>query len=264
MDLQLQNKTALVTGSTAGIGFAIAMSLAQEGAHVIVNGRSELRVDSAIARIKAVEHTGSIRGVVADCGNNEGIRKLILQEPQVDILVNNVGIFEPKQFKDIDDDSWYRLFDVNVMSGIRLSRHYFPRMIENNWGRVIFISSESGIQVPSEMIHYGMTKTAQIAISGGLARLTKGTNVTVNTVLPGSTMSEGAGDFINNLAREKRMSAKEVEKEFFILERPSSLLQRFASTSEVSSMVTYLCSPLASATNGACIRVDGGTIPTII
>lgn len=264
MDLKFENKTALVTGSTAGIGFAIAMGLAKEGAHVVINGRSEMRVDAAVARVKAEQDTGSVRGVAADCGTKEGIRKILMKEPQVDILVNNVGIFEPKEFQDISDESWSHLFEVNVMSGIRLSRHYFPRMLENNWGRVLFISSESGVQIPEEMIHYGMTKTAQIAVANGLARLTKGTNVTVNTVLPGSTMSEGAGEFIGNLAKEKAISKEQVEKDFFTKERPSSLLQRFATTKEVANMVVYLCSPLASATNGACVRVDGGTIPTIL
>ena len=264
MHLQLENKKALVTGSTAGIGLAIAESLIKEGAEVIINGRSNARVDRAIDSLQKSTGKSNISGVCADFGKVAEIDQLLKDIPEVDILVNNVGIFEPKDFTQIPDEDWYRLFDINVMSGIRLCRHYFPGMMERNWGRIIFISSESGVQIPAEMIHYGMTKTAQIAVSGGLARLTRGTGVTVNSVLPGSTMSEGAANFIQDLAQSKNKTSEEVEKEFFEEVRPSSLLKRFATTEEVANLVTYLCSPLSIATNGAALRVDGGTIPTIL
>ncbi len=264
MDLKLKNKTALITGSTAGIGYSIAKGLAAEGAHVIINGRTKNRVDKAVKEISKCYPLVEVTGVAADFGKVKEVNQLLDTIEEVDILINNVGIFEPKIFEEIKDEDWNRLFEINVMSGIRLSRSYFPKMLKRNWGRIIFISSESGIQIPEEMIHYGMTKTAQIAVASGLARLTKGSNVTVNSVLPGSTMSEGAANFIGDLAREKSLSKDEIEKDFFENMRPSSLLKRFATTEEVANMVVYLCSPLAAATNGAAVRVDGGTIPTII
>lgn len=255
MNLQLENKTALVTGSTKGIGFAIAGRLAAEGANVIINGRSE---DSTRP---AAEKLGKrVRGVAADVSTAAGCAELIRQVPDVDILVNNAGIFEPKPFTEIPDSDWSRFFEVNVMSGVRLTRGYFPGMIRNKWGRILFISSESGVQVPEEMIHYGMTKAAEIALVNGIAQLTKGTSVTVNAVLPGPTASEGVKDFVSQLASTAQQTSAEFEKEFFRSVRPTSLLQRFASPEEVANLVTYLCSPLASATNGAALRVDGGVL----
>ncbi|RZM21431.1 MAG: SDR family oxidoreductase [Pedobacter sp.] len=260
MDLQLKNKKALVTGSTAGIGYATALQLAKEGAQVIVNGRTAERVDKAVAEIKAETGNDQVSGVIADFASLESIKSLINEIPQLDILINNVAIFEPKAFADITDEDWMRFYEINVMSGIRLARAYFPKMIEKGWGRIIFISSESAIQIPEEMIHYGMTKTAQLAIARGLAELTKGTDVTVNSVLPGPTMSEGVGGFIENLAKDQQKTVEEVEADFFKTVRPTSIIQRFLSTTEVANMVTYLASPLASATNGAAVRAEGGLL----
>ena len=255
MNLQLENKTALVTGSTKGIGFAIARWLAQEGANVIVNGRSEGSTRAAAAKIGA-----RTRGVAADVSTPAGCAALAKQIPEVDILVNNAGIFEPKPFAEIPDSDWERFYQVNVMSGVRLTRAYLSGMLQRNWGRVVFISSESGIQIPEEMIHYGMTKAAELALVNGLAQLTKGTAVTVNAVLPGPTASEGVTDFVGELASQAKQTAAEFEKEFFRNVRPTSLLQRFATVDEVASMVAYICSPLASATNGAAVRVDAGVV----
>lgn len=264
MDLKINDKTALVTGSTAGIGLSIAKNLAAEGCTVYINGRTHKRVDNAIGMILEKVPKAKLKGAIADFSNIDQINRLIEEIPQVDILVNNVGIFEPAEFDQISDDDWYRLFDINVMSGIRLSRHYLPRMLAQNWGRIIFISSESGVQIPGEMIHYGMTKTAQIAVSRGLAQAAKGTNVTVNTVLPGSTWSEGAEKYFFELAKSQGKPVEEVSANYIKEMRPSCLIERFATTDEVAHMVTYLCSPLASATTGAAIRADGGTVPTIL
>lgn len=255
MNLQLENKTALVTGSTKGIGFAIARMLAAEGAQVIVNGRS-----AASAQAAAQQLGKHARGVAADVSTAAGCAELLKQVPGVDILVNNAGIFEPKPFTEIPDADWDRFYQVNVMSGVRLTRAYLPGMLQKNWGRVIFISSESGVQIPDEMIHYGMTKAAELALVNGIAQLTKKSGVTVNAVLPGPTASEGVTDFVNTLATGAKQTPAEFEKEFFKNVRPTSLLQRFATTDEVASMVAYLCSPLASATNGAALRVDGGVL----
>jgi len=219
MDLQLDGKRALVSGSTAGIGYAIVKALAAEGAHVIVNGRSQARVDAAVQKLG-----GKVEGFAADLGSSEGVNQIVARYPDVEILVNNLGIFEPKPFEEIPDADWFRFFEVNVLSGVRLSRHYLPRMKERNWGRIVFISSESALQIPAEMIHYGMTKTAQLAISRGLAETTAGTNVTVNTVLPGPTDSEGVETFVDRMAAARKISREEVEKEFFRTVRPSSLL----------------------------------------
>jgi NAD(P)-dependent dehydrogenase (short-subunit alcohol dehydrogenase family) len=260
MDLKIKNKLALVTGSTAGIGFAIAKALANEGASVIVNGRTADRVNQAVEKIKKETGNINIKGVAADFADKKQIEQLISQFPEVDILVNNVGIFEPKPFKDITDEDWIKFFEVNVLSGIRLARVYFDKMIKKNWGRIIFISSESAIQIPEEMIHYGMTKTAQVSVSRGLAELTKGTGVSVNTVLPGPTFSEGVGGFLKDLAKVKGKTVEEIEKDFFLNTRPTSILQRFIEPDESASLVTYLSSDLSIATNGALLRADGGVV----
>jgi NAD(P)-dependent dehydrogenase (short-subunit alcohol dehydrogenase family) len=260
MDLKIKDKIALVTGSTAGIGFAIAKALANEGAKVFVNGRTADRVKLAVERLKKETGNLEVHGVAADFSDKDQIRQLVDQVPEVDILINNVGIFEPKAFDDITDEQWFTFFEVNVLSGVRLARAYFTKMIKKNQGRIIFISSESGLQIPEEMIHYGVTKTAQIAVARGLAELTKGTAVTVNTVLPGPTFSEGAGAFIKNLAKEKNKTIAEVEKEFFQTVRPTSILQRFIDPDEIASLVAYLSSDLSIATNGAAVRADGGVV----
>ena len=257
MNLQLEGKSALVTGSTAGIGLAIATALAQEGARVIVNGRTRERVD------RAIRSSGAADGIAADLGTEAGARAVIDRFPAVDILVNNVGIFEPKPFEEISDQDWLRFFEVNVLSGVRLSRHYIRPMKQDNWGRIVFISSESGLQIPAEMIHYGTTKTAQLAVSRGLAETTAGTNVTVNAVLPGPTESEGVAGFVEQLASSRGMDRSAFEQEFFRTARPTSLLQRFATTGEVAAVVAFVCSPLASAINGAAVRADGGVVRSI-
>ncbi|HVW13065.1 MAG TPA: SDR family oxidoreductase [Mucilaginibacter sp.] len=264
MDLQLKNKKALVTGSTAGIGFAIAKGLAKEGAEVYVNGRTNERVNSAIKQIKDETGNQNVYGLIADFSNAKQVEELIAKLSEVEILVNNVGIFEPKAFRDITDADWFKFFEVNVLSGVRLSRAYFDKMLAKNWGRIIFISSESAVHIPSEMIQYGTTKTAQLAVSRGLAELTKGTGVTVNTVLAGPTFSEGAGEFVKSIAKDQGKEVSQVEKEFFEHMRPTSLLQRFTSTDEVANMVVYLSSPLSSATNGAALRADGGVVKGIL
>jgi NAD(P)-dependent dehydrogenase (short-subunit alcohol dehydrogenase family) len=264
MDLQLEEKRVLVTGSTAGIGFAIAKGLAKEGASVIVNGRTTKRVDQALAALNKSGVSGKLEGLAADLGTLDGARTTIERFPEVDILVNNLGIFETKPFEDIPDADWLRLFEVNILSGVRLSRHYLPGMRRRNWGRIVFISSESAIQIPTEMIHYGMTKTAQLAIARGLAETTAGTNVTVNSVLPGPTASEGANTFVEKLARDQNTTRQEVERQFFQNMRPTSLLKRMAEPEEVANLVTFVCSPLSSATNGAALRVDGGVVRSIL
>jgi NAD(P)-dependent dehydrogenase (short-subunit alcohol dehydrogenase family) len=264
MDLRLEKKTAFVTGSTAGIGYAIAEALVREGAHVIVNGRTQARVDQALANLSRSAPRGSLTGLAADLGTAKGVAHAVQQFPDVDILVNNVGIFEPVPFEQIPDESWMRLFEVNVMSGVRLSRHYLPRMKERNWGRIVFISSESAVQIPAEMIHYGMTKTAQLAIARGLAETTVGTNVTVNSILAGPTASEGAIAFVDQLASQQNTDRAAFEKEFFRSARPTSLLKRFAEPSEVAALVAFVCSPISSATNGAALRADGGVVRSIL
>jgi NAD(P)-dependent dehydrogenase (short-subunit alcohol dehydrogenase family) len=263
MNLELEGKIALVTGSTAGIGFAIARRLACEGADVIVNGRIEERVREATAKINKEVSKAKLRGIPADLGTAEGCEEVVRQLPRVDILVNNVGIFEPKPFEKITDENWEQFFAVNVMSGVRLSRAYLPPMKERNWGRIVFISSESALQIPAEMIHYGMTKTAQLAIARGLAETCEGTAVTVNSVLPGPTASEGVTEFVSNLATQQKMSAAEFEKEFFKNARPSSILKRFIEPDEIANVVAFVCSPLASAINGAAVRADGGVVRSI-
>ena len=264
MDLQLQDKRALVTGSTAGIGFAIARGLAKEGAAVVVNGRTEKRVQQALSALKKDGISGKIEGLAADLGTAAGTRTATERFPDVDILVNNLGIFEAKPFGDIPDADWLRFFEVNILSGVRLSRHYLPGMKKRNWGRIVFISSESAIHIPAEMIHYGMTKTAQLAIARGLAETTVGTDVTVNSVLPGPTASEGVTDFVEQLARDQKISRQQVEREFFQNIRPTSLLKRKIEPQEIANLVTFICSPLSSATNGAALRADGGVVRSIV
>ena len=258
MDLALTGKKALVTGSTAGIGFAIARALAQEGADVIVNGRTQERVDAAVREIG-----GGARGIAADLGTARGAARLLAELPEIDVLVNNVGIFEARPFTEIRDEDWLRLFETNVLSGVRLSRGYLPAMVRTGWGRVIFISSESALQIPAEMIHYGVTKTAQLALSRGLAETVAGTGVTVNVVLPGPTRSEGVGVFVEDLARSKGVSAEQVEREFFRDMRPTSLLKRFESPEEIAPLVVFLASPLSSAITGSALRADGGVVRSI-
>jgi NAD(P)-dependent dehydrogenase (short-subunit alcohol dehydrogenase family) len=262
MDLHLNDKTALVTGSTAGIGLEIARKLAVEGTKVIITGRNKVKLDQAVDSIRA---SGGVRvsGVLADAATEEGAAALVRATPSVDILVNNLGIYEIKDFAAISDADWREYFEVNVLSGVRLARAYFPGMLERNWGRIIFISSESGLVTPGEMIHYGMTKTAQLAVSRGLAGLTKGTNVTVNSILPGPTRSEGILDFLKSIASDPGAPAEQIEAELFAKGRPSSLLQRMIEPDEIANLVAYVASPLSSATNGAALRVDGGVTPTI-
>jgi NAD(P)-dependent dehydrogenase (short-subunit alcohol dehydrogenase family) len=263
MDLQLTNKKAVVTGSTAGIGFAIASLLAQEGASVVVTGRSPGRVEEAVQRIQAVRKTAQVTGVAADLGTKGGVDLLTREVPTVDILVNNLGIFEPKPFGEISDADWLRFFEVNVLSGVRLSRLYLPQMLRKNWGRIVFVSSESAINTPVEMVHYGVTKTAQLALARGLAESTAGSGVTVNSVLPGPTRSEGVERMVQEVAG-KGIDAASFEAEFFRSVRPSSLLKRFETPEEVAAMVVYVCSPRASATNGSALRVDGGVVRSIV
>jgi NAD(P)-dependent dehydrogenase (short-subunit alcohol dehydrogenase family) len=264
VDLKLTEKVALVTGSTAGIGFAVAQSLASEGAHVYLNGRTKERVDAAVAAIRLHAPTAKVDGIVADFSSATGAEAVIAKLPAVDVLVNNVGIFEPKPFAEISDEDWFRFFEINVMSGVRLSRHYLAGMMRKNWGRILFISSESGVQIPAEMVHYGMTKTAQIAVARGIAESVAGTGVTVNSILAGPTKSEGVGGFVEAMAKQQNKSKEAVEKEFFEHARPSSLLRRFATVDEVAALVTYVASELASATNGAALRVDGGVVRAIL
>jgi NAD(P)-dependent dehydrogenase (short-subunit alcohol dehydrogenase family) len=263
MNIDLKRKTALVTGSTSGIGHAIARGLAAAGADVVVNGRGQARVDAAVAAMAKAAPGPKVRGIAADVSTAAGCKALAAALPEADILINNAGIFEPKSFFDIPDEDWSRFFDVNVMSGVRLARVYLPGMLKRNWGRIVFISSESALNIPSEMIHYGMTKTAQLAVSRGLAEMTRGTAVTVNAVLPGPTMSEGVETFVKDLAKQNGQSMEAAASQFIKQFRPTSLLQRFASVEEIANMVVYLASKEASATNGAALRAEGGIVQTI-
>jgi len=262
MDLELKGKLALVSGSTAGIGLAIATTFAREGARVIVNGRSQASVDNAVAGLRSTTG-GSVQRFAADLSKAASAEEVARQHPDVEILVNNLGIFEPKPFEEIPDNDWVRFFEVNVLSGVRLARLYLPAMKRANWGRVIFISSESAIQIPPEMIHYGMTKTAQLAVSRGLAEALAGSGITVNSILPGPTKSRGVVDFVDALTKSEGKSFDEFEQEFFEKVRPTSLIKRFASPQEVASLVAYVASPLASATTGSALRVDGGVIKSV-
>ena len=263
MDLGLKGKVAVVSGSTAGIGMAIASTLAAEGAHVVLNGRTEERVTAAVDFIMKQHKGAHVRGVAADLGKAEGVAKFVRQVPEADVLINNLGIFEVKPFADIPDSEWLRFFEVNVLSGVRLPRHYLPGMQRKNWGRVIFISSESAQQIPSEMIHYGMTKTAQVSIARGVAQTVAGTGVTVNSVLVGPTSSEGVGTFVKEFARQKGISEAEFEKQFFVNVRPSSLLKRFETPEEVGAVVAFVASAQAAVINGAAIRAEGGVVTSI-
>ena len=260
MDLQLNDKTALVSGSTAGIGLATASALAAEGARVIINGRTSPRVEAAMGAIRAANPKARLEALPLDLSTAAGAANAVTRFPDVDVLVNNLGIFEPKPFEDIPDADWLRFFDTNVMSGVRLSRAYLPKMRARNWGRIVFISSESGLHIPAEMVHYGVTKSAQIAVARGIAETCAGTGVTCNAVLPGPTASEGVKDFVGAMAKQSGKSEADVEADFFLNVRPTSLLKRFATTDEVAAMVAFVCSPLASATNGAAVRVDGGVV----
>lgn len=263
MDLKLNGKRALVTGSTAGIGYAIAKGLAQEGAEVIVNGRGRHRVAEAAEAISN-ETGGTAIGIAADLGTADGVAQLVNEAGDVDILVNNVGIFEPVPFTDISDEAWQEIFDVNVMSGVRLSRAVLPGMVDRKWGRVIFISSESGIQTPAEMVHYGLTKTAQLALARGIAESVAGTGVTSNAVLPGPTRSEGVVEFVEKLAEDQQVDKETFERDFVKTMRPSSLIGRFAESEEVANLVVFLCGEGSSAVTGASLRVDGGVVRSII
>ncbi len=263
MDIDLSGKTALVTGSTAGIGYAVAKGLAAVGADVVVNGRAQAKTEAAAAAIAKAVPGSKVRGIAADVSTAAGCKALIAALPEVDILINNTGIFEIKAFVDIPDEEWSRFFEINVMSGVRLSRAYLPGMLKRNWGRIVFVSSESALNIPTDMIHYGMTKTAQLAISRGLAQVALGTGVTVNSVLPGPTQSEGVETFVKEVFRQNGLPVEDAVAEFVKRFRSSSLLQRFASVDEVANMVVYISSKQASATTGAALRVDGGIVQTI-
>ena len=263
MQIDLTGKRAVVSGSTKGIGFAIAKGLAACGAHVVVNGRTETAVRKAKEKLLAALPKAKVEGVAADLSTAEGVEAFLRAVPETDILVNNLGIFEPKPFEEIGDGDWLRFFETNVMSGIRLSRAYVGAMRKKDWGRIVFISSESGLNIPVEMVHYGMTKTAQLAVSRGLAASLAGTGVTVNAVLPGPTRSEGVADLFGKMAKDAGVSEAEMEKQFIAERRPSSILRRLATVDEVANMVVYVCSEQASATTGASLRVDGGVVSTI-
>jgi NAD(P)-dependent dehydrogenase (short-subunit alcohol dehydrogenase family) len=263
MQIDLNGKRAIVTGSTAGIGFAIARGLADVGAAVVMNGRSEQSAQAARKRLMQALPQAKVEAIAADLGTADGVEAFIKRAGDADILVNNLGIFEPKPFVEITDADWHRFFDINVMSGVRLSRHYLPAMVKRDWGRIVFISSESGLNIPVEMIHYGVTKTAQLAISRGLAESVAGTGVTVNAVLPGPTRSEGVVDFLAKLNEGNDLPQKEREAKLIAEGRPTSIIRRLATPEEVANMVVFVCSPLASATTGAALRVDGGVVRSI-
>lgn len=263
MHIDLTGKTALVTASTAGIGLAIAEGLARAGAHLIVNGRSEESVKRALAHLRVAAPGATAQGVAADLSDSAGAQRLIDAAPFADILVNNAGIYGPKPFFDIEDDEWERYFQVNVMSGVRLARHYMKSMLARDWGRVVFISSESALNIPADMIQYGFSKTAQLSISRGLAKLAAGSRVTVNAVLPGPTLSDGVKSMLKETAEKAGQTVDQAAGEFVRAHRASSIIQRPASPEEVANLVVYVCSPQASATTGAALRVDGGVVDTI-
>ena len=264
MNLGLQGKLALVSGSTAGIGFAIAAALAEEGARVVINGRTEARVKDALEKLRQQNRGAEFSGIAVDLGTAAGVKALLKQVPSADVLVNNLGIFEVKPFLEIADADWLRFFEVNVLSGVRLSRHYLPGMLKKNWGRIIFISSESAQQIPVEMVHYGMTKTAQVSIARGIAQSVVGTGVTVNSVLVGPTASEGAGKFLQEMAQQQGKNMSEMEKEFFNTARPTSLLRRFETPEEVAAVVAFVASTQAGVMNGAAVRAEGGLLQSVL
>lgn len=264
MDLGLASKTVLITGSTAGIGYAAARRFLDEGARVVINGRTEERVEQARATLRVHAPDATIEGIAADVATATGCRAIADRFPDVDVLVNNAGIFAPRPFEEISDHEWLSFFETNVMSGVRLARHYLPRMLAQNWGRIVFVSSESGVQIPVEMIHYGTTKTAQLAVARGLAERCRGTGVTVNSVLPGPTASEGVATFVRQLAAQHGVSEADMEKQFFATGRPSSLLVRFETPDEIAAMIVYASSAAASGTTGAALRVDGGVVRSIV
>lgn len=263
MQIDLSGKHAIITGSTAGIGFAIAHGLAQAGASVVITGRTQERVDDAISKIKKDTPSANIEGVAADLGTAEGCQTLIQQQPSADILINNVGMFGPQDFFEVDDATWQHFFDLNIMSAVRLSRHYAQGMRDRNWGRIQFLSSESGINIPTEMVHYGVTKSALLAVSRGLAKLLSGTQVTVNAILPGPTRSEGVVSMLSEMAEKEGISQQEMEERFVKENRPTSIIQRLATPEEVASMSIYAASTQASATTGAALRVEGGIVDTL-
>ncbi len=264
MDLQLKNKTAFISGSTSGIGFATAKMLLQEGVNVIINGRSNGSITKAVTELEESVPGAAVSGIAADFSDRQQVEKLLLQLPHIDILINNVGIYKAQTFFDTPDEDWYRQFEVNVMSGVRLSRHCLPRMLDQNWGRILFISSECATLIPEDLFAYSTTKTTLLSLSRGLAQLAKGTNVTVNAVLPGSTLSDGAEQFVADLAAKEGKTKAEIEADFFSNGRPFSLLQRFAKVEEIASTITYLVSPLSIATNGTSIKLDGGSMGGIL
>ena len=260
MDLQLTGKTVVVTSSTSGIGQAIAQTLVNEGATVVINGRDADRTKEAA---NAIQGSGKAVPVHGDVGSAEGVADFLERLKDVgdvDILVNNAGIFQPMPFFEISDAEWSRFFEINVMSGIRLSRALAPGMQERGWGRIIFISSESGISIPDEMVHYGMTKTAQLSVMRGLAKTLRGTGVNVNAVLPGPTWTEGVADFVAQIAEDEGISAEEMRKQFIPRFRPDSMIERFIEPTEIAAMVAYAVSPVSSATTGAALRVEGGLV----
>lgn len=263
MRIDLSGKTALITGSTAGIGFAIAQGLASAGASVVLNGRTQARVDEAVARLNDAVNGANVRGVAADLATSDGCETLLSQIPAADILVNNLGIFNAQDFFETPDEEWQRFFEVNVLSGVRVSRAYVPGMLEKNWGRVVFLSSESGINIPEDMIHYGFTKSANLSVSRGLAKRLAGTGVTVNAVLPGPTLSDGVMDLLRPGAEKNGVAIEQAGNAFVKAKRPSSIIQRVATPEEVANMVVYVCSPQASATTGAALRVEGGIVDTL-
>ena len=264
MDLQLKGKTAFISGSTSGIGFGVAKIFLQEGTSVIINGRSEDSVSKAVQLLKLEYPEGNINGMACDFSRSAEVDTLCSKLIEIDILINNVGIYSSQDYYDTTDQQWADQIEVNIMSGVRLSRALLPNMLKKNWGRIIFVSSECASLVPEDLIAYSTTKTALLGVSRGLAQLTKGTSVTVNTVLPGSTMTEGAEVFLQDLASKQNKTITQTESDFFKEVRTSSLLQRFASVDEVANTIVYFSSPLAAATNGAAIKLDGGSMGGII
>ncbi|MCK1796247.1 SDR family oxidoreductase [Streptomyces sp. XM4193] len=263
MDLRLKDKTAFISGSTHGIGFAVARALLGEGATVIINGRSESGVQDALQRLRVELPDAEVSGLVADFSDAAQVQHLLKSLGDLDILVNNVGLFGLSRFVDVSDDEWQHYFDVNVMSGVRLSRQVLPGMLDRNWGRIIFISSESGVNIPADMVHYGATKAAMIALGNGLAKTTRGTEVTVNTILGGPTWSDGVADTVTGIARAQNMPTDDL-KAAIIGANQTTLLQRFIEPSEIAQLALYLASPLSAATNGAAVRADGGVLTTMV